>query len=229
MNKKLIALVAVFFVIGGGSVSAASNSDLTQTINAGSLTTDILDGSRNAVAAPTVAMASKSFSFDCQAGASASSGTFGSTTERAYVINGDAADAGWSLAIAATGGAAAKWSNTGVTTSYDYNDPTGTTAGCADGADTDTLKGQLKVDPSVSTLTTDCSSCVTTNVTKGSAASFDEIAATPVNSITLLNAAGTSDDIWRGYLTGVGLSQTVPAETPADAYKINLTLTVTAN
>ncbi len=124
--------------------------------------------------------------------------------------------------MAATAGPTAVWSDGGTNT-YDFNDPT--TAGCSDGADTDTKIGQLSVDPSVSTLTTDCNSCVVTNITKGSSSAFVE---TSLNSITLLSAALASDDVWRGYLTGVGLSQTIPAEQTAATYTINMTLTATA-
>ena len=49
-----------------------------------------------------------------------------------------------------------------------------------------------------------------------------------LDSVTLLNAAAASDDIWRGYLTGVGMSQTIPAEQPADSYSVNMTLTAAA-
>jgi hypothetical protein len=49
------------------------------------------------------------------------------------------------------------------------------------------------------------------------------------NSITLLTAAASSDDIWNGYLTGIGLSQKVPPSKPAGTYVLDLTQTVTAS
>jgi hypothetical protein len=171
-------------------------------------------------------MTAKSFSFSCQAGGSASTGTFGTNTERVYVSNGDAADNGWTLTVAATSGATARWQNGGATQFMDFNDPSGSTAGCTDGADADSTAGQLTIDPSAGTLTTDCGTCTTTSVSKGSSTGFDQ---GTTDSITLLNAAAGSDDVWRGYLTGMGLSQTVPAETPANAYTLDLTLTVTAS
>lgn len=205
---------------------AASNSTFNQTVNSGTLATDIMNASRVSVGSPTVTMSAKSFSFDCQAGGGASTGTFGSNSERIYVSNGDAADNGWTLTLAATSGATARWQNGGASQFMDFNDPTGSTAGCTDGGDADSTPGQLTVDPSVGTLTADCGSCVTTNVSKGSSAGFNQ---GTIDSITILNAAASSNDVWRGYLTGVGLSQTVPAETPADAYTLDLTLTVTAS
>jgi hypothetical protein len=55
------------------------------------------------------------------------------------------------------------WTGTGGV--LDFNDPT--TSGCTDGADTDTNKGQLSVDPSVGNLTVgNCSGCATTALTK---------------------------------------------------------------
>jgi hypothetical protein len=194
---------------------------LSQTINPGTLVTDILDGSRASVANPAISMIAKTFSFSCQSGGDASTGTLGSSAERLYVSNPDGADNGWTLTVAATSGSTATWSST----AYDFNDPTGSTAGCSDGADADTKAGQLTINPSAGTLATDCQSCSATNVTKGSSAAFSQ---GTVDSITLLNAAASSDDIWRGYLTGATLSQTVPAETAAGTYTLGLTLTATA-
>ena len=203
--------------------SAASNSTFNQSINAGSLATDIRDASRVAVASPSVAMSAVTFPFACLTGGAAPTGSFGSNTERIYVDNPGAANNGWTLTLAATGGATVLWQNTGSTQNYDYNDPT--TGGCTDSADADTKAGQLTVNPSVSTLTTDCASCVTTNITKGSSTAYEQGV---TNSVTLLNAALASDDIGRWYLTGVSMSQTIPAEQPADSYSLSLTLTTTA-
>jgi hypothetical protein len=220
---RFVSFLSVVLVSSG--VAFAATSDFSQTINSGTLTTSILDSLRAVVGSPSVSMSAKNFSFDCQAGGSASTGTFGSNSERLYATNGDAADNGWTLTLGATSGATARWANVGNTSYIDFNDPTGSTAGCADGGDADSTSGQLTVDPSVGTLTADCLTCTTTNVSKGSSAAFNQ---GTTDSITVLNAAGTSDDIWRGYLTGITVSQTIPAETPADTYTINLTLTATA-
>ena len=225
LNKNLLCAalsLIIILVVGGGVTSAASTPTFNQTINAGALSTDILDASRATVASPSATMSAKSFSFSCGSGAGASTGTFGTNTERIYVINPSGANNGWTLTMAATAGSTALWSDGGTNT-YDFNDAG--TGGCTDGADTDTKAGQLTIDPSVGTLTTDCTTCATTNITKGSSSAFVE---GTLNSITLLNAAAASDDVWRGYLTGVTLSQTIPAETPAAAYTINMTLTATA-
>lgn len=207
----------------GSVVMAAPTPTLTQTITAGVLSTDILDAARNAVASPAVGMSSKSFSFDCQTGANASAGTLGTNSERVYVSNPGGANNGWTLTIAATGGSTATWANGGATRRIDFNDAGG--SGCTDGADTDTSSGQMTLNPSVGTLTTDCASCTTTGVTKGSSASFAEGV---TDSLTMLNAAAGSDDTWRGYLTGTTISQVIPAETPVDSYTVGLTLTATA-
>ncbi len=222
-SAMLLCLMAVAFVFSVPAY-AANTSNLTQSITGGTLSTDILDASRVAVASPSAALSAKTFSFNCQSGGSASTGTLGSNVERLYVMNPDGADNGWTLTIAATGGATTRWANGGSSQFFDFNDPT--TSGCTDGADADSSGGQLTIDPSVGTLTADCTTCTTTNVSKGSSASFSQGA---TDSITLLNAANISDDIWRGYLTGATLSQTIPGEQAADSYIINLTLTSTAS
>lgn len=206
-------------------VYAANTTDLDQTINAGTLVTDIRDASRVPVGSPAVAFSATTFSFDCLSGGSRPTGTFGTGTERIYVDNPGAANNGWDLTLAATGGATDSWDNVGVTQQYDFNDPGGAPAGCGDGGDTDSFIGQLSVDPSVGSLTADCGSCNTSNISLGSPSAYDE---GTTDSITLLNAAAASDDIGRWYLTGVGMAQTIPAEQPNDSYSINMTLTVTS-
>lgn len=214
-----LALVLTVFVSSRQSVDAANNSTFSQTINAGTLVTDIKDSSQATVGSPSVNMSAATFSFSCQSGGSASTGTFGTNNERIYLTNPDGADNGWTLTLAATSGATANWSS-----GYDFNDAGG--SGCTDGADADSLGGQLTVSPTPGTLTTDCSSCSSSNITKGSNTAFVQ---GTTDSITLLNGAAGSDDIGQWYLTGVGLSQTIPAETPAGSYSINMTLTATAS
>ena len=225
-KQKIAYVGAVFLALFsvGMAVQAASTPTFNQTINPGTLLTDIMDNTRAPVGSPSVAFGAKTFSFDCQNGGSSSAGTLGTNSQRVYVVNPNAANNGFTLTIAATSGATARWANGGSTSYIDFNDPSG--SGCTDGAgDADSTAGQLSMDPSVSTLTTDCSSCTASNVTKGSSGAFNQ---GTTDSITLLNAAAASDDIWRGYLTGITMAQTIPAEQPADSYSLNMTLTVTA-
>lgn len=219
----VLSVSAVLATIGAQQAYAASTPTFNQTINAGVLATDILDGSRNPVASPAVAMGAKSFSFDCQNGAAASTGTLGAAAQRLYITNPGGANNGWTLTMAATSGATALWQNSGATNSMDFNDPT--SSGCTDGADTDTKGGQMTINPSTATLTTDCTSCTTANVTKGSSTSFNQ---GTTDSVTLMSASSAANQNWRGYLTGVGVSQNIPGEQPADSYTLNMTLTATA-
>lgn len=222
----LTLTLVVALSLGSSRVFAANTPNFTQTLNAGVLATDILDASRVPVGSPTVPFSAKTFSFDCHYDGSptntASTGTLGTASQRVYVMNPDASDNGWTLSIAATGGVTTAW-DAGAATDYDFNDPT--SSGCTDGADGDSFGGQLTLDPNAGTLTADCLSCVTTNVTKGSSASYNQ---GTVDSITLLNAAAGSDDIWRGYLTGATTSQTLPAEQAAGSYSLGMTISVVA-
>lgn len=224
LAKRLAAGLAVFLaVVSSGTAFAAQNSDFSQVINTGSLSSDILDSSRNPVVSPSVGMSAKNFAFTCQSGGSASTGTFGTNGQRIYVSNPDSADNGWTLTIAATDGATTRWTNSGATQNFDFNDTGG--SGCTDGGDTDSNAGQLTLNPAAGTVTTDCTSCTSTGITLGSSAAFNQ---GTTDNITLVNAAAGSNDVWRGYLTGVTASQTIPAETAADSYSLNLTLTTTA-
>jgi hypothetical protein len=227
MKTKIILRQTIYYLVLvlalGSAAFAANTPTLTQTITNGVLSTDILDASRNPVASPAVTMSSKAFAFDCQTGANASTGTLGTNTERVYVINPGGANNGWNLTLAATSGATSTWANAGLTRRIDFNDPT--TGGCTDSGDADSVSGQMTLDPSSGTLTTDCQVCTTTGVTKGSSAAFSQGV---TDALTVLSAGAGSDDIWRGYLTGAPISQVIPGETPADSYTLNLTLTATA-
>lgn len=202
---------------------AASNSNFTQTINAGTLATDIRDSTTASVANPSVGMSTISYPFACLTGASRPTGTFGTNNERIYVDNPGNANNGWTLTLAATGGATTLWQNGGSTQNYDFNDPGG--SGCTDGGDADSVAGQLSIDPSVGAINTHCASCNSTGITLGSASAYNQ---GTTDSITLVNAASSSSDFGRWYFTGIDADQTIPAEQAADSYTINLTLTVTA-
>jgi hypothetical protein len=199
-------------------VFASSTSSFTQTINSGTLSVDIVNGSLVTVGSPSVAMSAQTFSFSC----GSSTGTFGTASQQIYVANPDAADSGWSVSLAASAPTAV-WESAG--TGFDFNDPT--TSGCADGGDADSLAGQMTVDPSGGTIDTgNCASCTVNNVTVGSSDAFEQ---STTDSITVLQGAAGSDDIGDWTLQGIDISQTIPAEQPAASdYSISLTLSVTA-
>lgn len=207
-NGLISSLTAVVFIAGiAPAVHAATtaNSSLTQTINAGVLSTSVLDAGGSVVASPSFAMSAGTVS--TSAGQTVT-GTFGSGTQRITVDNPGASNTGFTLTLAATSGAAATWTSGGNT--YPFN--------AASAA-----LGQLTVNASVGTLTPVVGTA--TGITKGSSATFSGGTNTP---ISLLNAGATSDDVWNGYLTGVSLSQTIPAAQPAGSYSISLTQTVAA-
>lgn len=218
LNLKAATLGVVgFFVLGSaGVVLASSTSNFQQTINPGTLAIDIVDGSYVAVGSPSVAMDVATFSFSCQT----VTGSFGTSSQNIYVKNPDAADGGWTASLA--GQATTNvWDSAG--TDYDFNDASGT--GCTDGVDADSIGGQLTIDPSAGTLATgQCIGCTTTNVTKGSSTAYVE---GTTNSVTVLTGAAASSDIGDWKLTGVSVSQKIPAEQPAASdYDINLVLSI---
>jgi len=168
LGKLNIAFTLVLVVLmtgglGGATyVLAASTSNFTQTINPGTLSVDIVDGSYATVGSPTMAMTTATFSFTCQT----ITGTFGTASQQIYVVNPDAADNGWSISLAAQTPATDVWTSA---TPFDYNDPAG--SGCTDttahAQDTDSVGGQMTVNPSAGTLAVgQCATCVTTDVTK---------------------------------------------------------------
>lgn len=187
---------------------AAATPTLNQTVNAGTLTFDIFQSDGvTPVAAPTVAFPALNRSFTCQT----NTATLGDSNNKLYVTN-FATNSTWNIAIAATTGPTATWTSGGNT--YKFNDATG--SGCTN--------GQLTADPSVGTVTLDCNTvCTSAAITKGSSTAFVSGTA---NSVTLMSSSnGTA---WKGYLTGVGLSQKIPASQPAGSYALPMTITLSS-
>ncbi len=214
MNKKITlpALLAIAGIIVVSFVSTAEASPvgrLSQSINSGTITTNIVDTNGSPVVGASFAMSATSISTICQT----STGSYGSNNQRVAVDNPGGANGGWTLAIALTGGAGSNWTSGGNT--YKADNPAA--AGCT--------QGQLTLNPTLATIGL-VGASTSTGITKGTQAAFSNGV---TDSITLLNAAINSDDIWSGYLTGIGVSQTIPPQTPAGAYTIDLTQTVTAS
>jgi hypothetical protein len=180
-------------------------------------TADIVDAAGDPVASPSFSMDAHTLAFSCES----VGGTFGTSSQRIRVANGFTAE-NWSLTLAATDGTIATWS--GGPSDYDFNDSSGSPTGCDDGADGDSLPGQLSLDPAAGTVSPEAG-CTNTEITKGSSGSFIE---GTTDSLTILaGTTGTDTDCYWD-LTGVDVSQQIPADQPTGSYSINMTLTLTA-
>lgn len=191
----------------------------TATYTSPVLSVDVVDGSGNPVASPGAVLSSLESRFACQTATGAI--TAASDSIR---VNNTTANGNWTASIAASAGATARWSNGSV--QYDFNDSGGSPAGCGDGADADNQAGQLSLNPAAATLTPQ-SGCSSAGVTKGASAAFVE---GTVNAVTLMSASSSQVACYYD-LSGVAVSQKVPAETPASVtpYALPLVITVTAN
>lgn len=224
-NKSILGGVGAFLFLVGTFVYANDTTTFQVEIQPGTLSVDIADSTNNyaTVASPSVNFATSTFSFACQS----TTGTFGTATETIYVQNPDAADAGWTVSLAASSPTDLWTSISNPAVTFDFNDIAG--SGCTDGLDTDSVAGRLSIDPtSSSTISTgDCLTCTTTGVTAGSSSAFNE---GTVDSIQIFAGSGGSDDIGDWEIVGVDLTQTIPAEQPAYAdYTLDLTLSVVAS
>lgn len=205
-KQKLLAaglIATVGLMVGVPAVHAAqdtADSSLTQEVVAGVLTTEVQTSGGVTVPSPSFAMTQTTASTSTET----STGTFGEAGQRIAVSNpGVSGDGAWTLALSATG----SWTDGSDT--YPYN---GATA----------ADGQLTVNPSGASITETFGSGGATGVSVGTSDTFD----TGTSSITLMTADNTADEVWEGYLTGVGLSQTVPAGTPAGNYTLTVTQTL---
>jgi hypothetical protein len=211
MNRRirniLVATVAFAGLATPAVVFASNAPTLNQTVNAGTLSTDIYQSDDTTpVASPSVAFPALNRSFACQT----NTATLGDGSNKVGVTN-FANNSGWDIAIAATGGATANW--TAGANTYKFNDATG--SGCTN--------GQMTIDPSVATITTDCSTvCNGVTVTKGTSTAM-----TGGTGVTLMTTA--SGTAWKGYMTGISLSQKIPASQVSGSYSLGMTITVTAH
>jgi hypothetical protein len=204
---------------GSTIVANATNTDCNNntnwTFSSGTLSLDIVDSGGSTVLSPSVVLSTLGFSFSSQT----STGTLGTSSQKIRISNGTATPT-WTLTIAASSSTAV-WD--GVAADYDFNDPT---ASVGDGADADSFGGRLTINPGAATITPG-SGCSTTGLTLGSSTGFSEGV---IDTITLLTAGSSADTACSWDITGIGVSQSVPAEQPAGSdYDLNLTMTVTAS
>lgn len=205
ITKKLLVsgLVAFAVVATPAGVLAldTANSRLSQEIISGALTTSIRDSSGEEVDFPTFHMDPVTASTSV----TTSTGTFGDNERRVTVDNPGATSGSWTLTWNATSPGSSTWSSGAA--EYAYN---GVTEG----------EGQLTVDPTVGTLTSVTGGSA--GITTGGVATF-----TGTTPITLLAAGAGASNFWNGYITGIELSQTIPASQPLGTYTLDMTQTVT--
>ncbi|MDN5819590.1 MAG: hypothetical protein L0H38_02450 [bacterium] len=205
-NKIAMALlVAAVAVTVPAAVNAASTADseLTQEITNGALSTDVRNVSGQIVASPSFAMDTATVSTSQQS----VDGVFGTNTQRISVDNPGAADSGWTLALNATTPGTGVWSD--GSNDYAYNDAS-------------PANGQLTVDPSAGTVT------ALQGTSTGVSLAASPATFTGSGAITIATATAGSADIWNGYFTGIDLAQTIPASQPSGNYSLDVTQTVAA-
>ena len=126
---------------------------------------------------------------------------------------------GWSVSLAATGGPTAKWTQTGGTANYDFNN-------------SNASQGQLSVDLSSSAFTASGSmplgqACTTAGLSYGAGGAF--VAGTAsANAITLATASSSSGLTCLFKLQDISLKQTIPAYQKPGTYTLPVTVTVVA-
>lgn len=203
MRKKasvLVALLAALAVlIPAGAASAATTPTLSQIINAGTLSVDIVNGSGVAIASPSVAFPATNFSFSCQP----SVATLGTASQKIAVKNPLAG--GVKVDLNAVTPATDKW--TSGSDNYAYNVAAG--SGCT--------SGQLAVSGGTFTKTVGAGTPVQTM--PGGAF----VGASPV---TLLNNTGTVR--YEAELTNYTLTQQIPAEQPQGSYSLPMNVSYIA-
>ncbi len=205
LSRNLLVVLLSTVVATGPSTDiayAANTTQLSQTINAGTLGVDIVDSSGNSVASPTVGFGAVTFSFDQQSG----SGTLGASSQKIRLSNGrQPPAAAWTLSVAGSA-PSALWTSGGDT--FDFNNATA-------------ANGIMTVNPGTGTITP-TNSYTSTGVTLGSSNTFLQGTR---DSLTVLQGSTSASQPGRWDLTGVSLSNTIPATQPPGTYTLTLVLT----
>jgi hypothetical protein len=167
------------------------------------------------VLAPSLQMTPLSASLRSQV----TSGILGTDAERIRVFVSKR-NLEWSLSLAPADGAAALWQDRDL--QYDINDPLDTGL---DGADPDSVGGQLSVDFSGTTIDTnpECASAITSMGTKSA---FLEGVTDSVFLASSKVPPGEPECHWD--ISGIQLEQIIPPAQSIGAYSLDMVLTVTA-
>ncbi len=187
----------------------------------GTLSVDFIDNQGLVVNNPTFSFSGLPPLANCQV----SQAIFGSSSGNRLQIRRDGyIPTGWSVSIAPIDGTTSVWSSD-AGEYYDFNDPSGSPAGCANGLDGDLFAGQLSIARGTTQMTTNCNlSGLSYNL---GTASFSS----GVNdAITLVNAAANtmqSTDCWYN-LFNTSLNQTIPASQAPGIYSLDMVVTITA-
>jgi len=218
-NVKLTTTIfgVVFLFVTGvilnhtGILHAANVTQLSQVIDDGVLTVDIVDANGNPVVSPSISFSSSSFSFSN----ATSTASLGTESEKIRLSN-PTNTATWSVTLAATDGSTASWSD-GGTENFDFNDELYS----EDGNDTDLLGGRLAIDPSSGSLV-GINGCLTADISLGSSIAFIEGV---TDSATLFSASASASTYCRWDLTSVSLVQSIPPSQEQGTYTLDMTLT----
>lgn len=203
-SLAISTLVVMALGVPFAYAQTATNSQITQQISNGVISTSIRDASGVVVSSPSFGMSAVAASTSQQT----STGTFGSNSQRITVDNpnGSITGGAWTLALNATVPGTGTW--TSGANNYAYNGAT-------------SAAGQLTVNPAAGTLTAVTGGL--TGVTLGAQGTFT--GSTPISIVT---ASSSAAPIWNGYVTGIGLSQTIPPGQAVGNYAFSMTQTVTA-
>ena len=184
----------------GGNGSTYTNKICATASGAGSISSDIVDSGGTTVVSPSISFSPASFWWSSQQ----PTGTLGITSQKIRVSN-TSSTPNWTLSIAAADNSSL-WTN-GINT-YDFNDAASI--------------GRMQVDPSVATITPQ-SGCTTNNLTKGSATYF---AQGSQDSISLVVAGSSAQTNCYWDITGIAMTQSIPASQSTGSYALNMVVTV---
>lgn len=219
--KSLAATGMTVGTVAEVNASGSTYRYMAWRVPVGVLSGDIVTSSGASVSSPSFSMNNANYLFGCEE----VGGTLGTSSQRVRVSN-MTTNAAWTTSIAATDGPTALWKTGDGLQRYDFNESGGSPVGCADGSDTDTVAGKLRVEPSAGTLTPQAGGCTTNGISLGSNANFNEGTA---DAITLMSASGSANTGCYWDLTGIPLKQYIPQAQSNGSYTLNLTITTAAS
>ncbi|MBM3210026.1 hypothetical protein FJZ39_01630 [Candidatus Saccharibacteria bacterium] len=192
-----------------------------RTADPTALSLSFVDGASTTVSSPGATLSPTFVSDACQT----TSGLLVNQDTLRLRINQTGAKGNWSLSVAPTDGPTALWTRSDGQARYDFNDSSGSPAGCGSGSDGDGFAGQMGVDLTNLMYQPQTQACVG-GVFLGyqGEAKFSE----SVQALSILSVNDTAGSNCYRDVYGIGVSQTIPPSQVQGQYALDLTFTAVA-
>ncbi|MET0980356.1 MAG: hypothetical protein ABWX90_03810 [Candidatus Saccharimonadales bacterium] len=217
-------LKVVYATSGAPLEQYDSNPEITTAPAGSALAVEFVNSSGNPISMPSLAMEPRNVSNACQATGSLLGNESSGMRLRVYKNSGTT---GWNTSLAPTGGTTALWSRMDNNAHYDFNDPSGSPAGCNSGSDGDGHAGQLSIGTDTSTVEPK-PGCGIDGLSWATGDGLEKYSQGVVDAITIISGSSASVSGCYWDIGQTELYQSIPANQAPGEYYLDITATIVA-